>query len=125
VDERLDPEKATRAAARHLRDLHAMFDGDWHLAMAGYNMSPGRLKRALAAAERRLGRKATFWDVYDNIPRETRGYVPMFIAASLVASNPEAFNLRPVEPGPAYEYDLVPVEGMVDLSTIARLAGTN
>lgn len=125
VDERLDPEKSTRAAAKHLRDLYQMFDGDWHLALSGYNCSPGRIRRELARAERRLGRKATFWDIYDNIPRETRNYVPMFIATALVASNPDAFNLRQVEPGPDYAYDLVPVPGMLELSTIARLAGTS
>lgn len=125
VDERLDPEKSTRAAARHLRDLYKMFDGDWHLALSGYNCSPGRIKRELARAEKRLGRKATFWDIYNNIPRETRNYVPMFIATSLVASNPDAFNLRDVKPGPKYEYDLVPVPGMLELSTIAQMSGAN
>lgn len=124
VDERLDPEKSTRAAARHLRDLYVMFDNDWQLALAGYNCSPGRIRRELARAERRLGRKANFWDIYNNIPRETRNYVPMFIATALVVSNPDAFPLREVEPGPRYEYDFVPVPGMIDLSTVAELAGT-
>src|SRR5690606_38766660 len=93
VDERLDPEKATRAAARHLKDLHKMFGGDWQLALAGYNCSPARVKRAIARAERRLNRRATFWDIYNDIPRETRNYVPMFIAAALVSSNPDAYGV--------------------------------
>ena len=125
VDERLDPEKATRAAARHLRDLYEMFDGDWHLALSGYNCSPSRIRRALRRAESRLGRKATFWDIYNDIPRETRNYVPMFIATALLASNPDAHGLQPVKPGPRYEYDYVPVQGMLDFETIASMAGTS
>lgn len=126
VDERLDPEKSTRAAARHLRDLHEMFDGDWQLALAGYNCSPARIRRAISRAERRLGRSATFWDIYNDIPRETRNYVPMFIAASLVASNPEAFDvdLDKVASGPEYAYHYVPVRGFFSLDEIADLAGT-
>lgn len=127
VDERMDPEKATRAAARHLRDLHKMFGGDWQLALAGYNCSPSRIRRAISRAESRLGRRATFWDIYDDIPKETRNYVPMFIAAALVASNPEAFDIDQsrVKSGPRYSYHYVPVHGMLALETIANLAGTD
>ncbi|NND71143.1 MAG: LysM peptidoglycan-binding domain-containing protein, partial [Rhodothermales bacterium] len=124
VDERMDPEKATRAAARHLRDLHEMF-GDWHLALAGYNYSPGKLRRKVRAAEQRLGRKATYWDVYNEIPRETRNYVPMFIAASLVASQPVAFGMEAPNPGPEYSYHVVPVYGVHSLETIAGLANSD
>lgn len=125
VDERRDPEKATRAAARHLKDLYAQFGNDWHLAMAGYNASPRTIRRAIDRAESRLGRKATFWDIYNDIPRETRGYVPMYIAAALMASNPEAFDLPPVKPGPKYEYEKVRVPGQMSLEDIARYAGTD
>jgi membrane-bound lytic murein transglycosylase D len=125
VDERNDPEKATRAAARHLKDLHRMFGGDWQLALAGYNCSPARIRRAMNRAEARLGRTPTFWDIYNDIPAETKNYVPMFIATALVASNPDAFNLRQVEPGPQYTYDLGPVPRMVSLNDIARLANTD
>ncbi len=124
VDERMDPEKATRAAARHLKDLHERF-GDWHLALAGYNYSPGKLSRKVRAAEERLGRKATYWDVYNEIPRETRNYVPMFIAASLVASQPEAFGISIPNPGPEYSYHVVPVYGVHSLETIAGLANSD
>ncbi len=127
VDERLDPEKSTRAAARHLKDLYAQFGGDWQLAMAGYNCSPARVKRAIRRAEARLGRKATFWDIYTDIPRETRNYVPMFIAASLVASNPEEFglSLNNVNSGPEYAYHYVPVRGFLSLSDIAAMSRTD
>ncbi len=124
VDDRMDPEKSTRAAARHLKDLYKMF-GDWHLALAGYNYSPGKLRRHLRNAERRLGRKATFWDVYRNIPRETRNYVPMFIATSLMLSQPELFRIEKSGDGPIYEYHHVPVYGMLRLSEVADMAGTN
>ncbi len=124
VDERLDPEKSTRAAARHLKDLYDIF-GDWHLALAGYNFSPGKLKRIVRRIEARLNRKATFWDVYPYIPRETRNYVPMFIATALVVSNAKVFGLPEVTPGPRYEYDYVPITGVLDLQTIAELANTN
>ncbi len=125
VDERLDPEKATRAAARHLKDLFEMFDQDWHLAMAGYNCSPGRVKRAIRQTEARLGRKATFWDIYRLLPRETRGYVPMFIATALMISNPDAFDLNEAEQGQRYEYDYVGIKHVMSLTDVARMAGTS
>lgn len=124
VDERLDPEKSTRAAAQHLRDLYTMF-GDWHLALAGYNCNPLVIERALRKARQRLGRAPTFWDIYDDIPEETRNYVPSFIATALIISNPAAFDLDRVEPGPHYAFDYVPVEGVLSLDTVAELAGVD
>ncbi|MDX1428711.1 MAG: LysM peptidoglycan-binding domain-containing protein, partial [Rhodothermales bacterium] len=124
VDERMDPEKSTRAAARHLNDLYKMF-GDWHLALAGYNYSPGKLRRHIRRVERQTGRKATFWDVYRYIPRETRNYVPMFIATALMVSQPDAFGLQKNDPGPTYEYHHVPVYGILSLAKIAEMAGTD
>ena len=122
VDERMDPEKATRAAARHLKDLYEMYDGDWQVAIAGYNCSPRCIRRAI----RKSGKaNATFWDIYPYLPSETRNYVPMFIAAALLTSNPDAADLRHVRPGPEYAYDYVPVEGMVSLKTIAEVARTD
>ena len=123
-DERLDPEASTRAAARHLLELYEMF-GDWQLAISGYNCNPAKIRRELNRAEQRLGRKATFWDIYNHIPRETRGYVPAYIATALLMSNPEAFNLPPVEPGPRYEFDLIPVKSGTTLATVAQHAGTD
>lgn len=125
VDERMDPEKATRAAARHLRDLHTMFGGDWQLALAGYNCSPARIKRALRRAESRLGRTPTFWDIYDDIPRETRNYVPQFIATALLVSNPSALDLTSLTPGPRYTYERVAVKGPLPLDRAAELAGVD
>lgn len=124
VDERLDPEKSTRAAARHLRDLYVMF-GDWHLALAGYNCNPMIIKRAVQQARQRLGREPTFWDIYDDIPEETRHYVPTFIATAFIVSNPGAFDLDRVDPGPRYTFDYVPVEDLLPLDTVAELAGVD
>ena len=122
VDERRDPEKATRAAARHLRDLHNRF-GDWHLALAAYNCGAGCVSRAIRRSDED---DPTYWDVYYNLPRETRGYVPMFIAAAIVMSNPEAYDMPAVEPDPPYAYDYVAVRGsMLSLSEIAEMSGTS
>lgn len=124
IDERLDPERATRAAARHLIELYEMF-GDWQLAIAGYNCNPAVIRREVARAEARLGRPATFWDIWNNIPRETRGYIPTFIAVSLLMSNPDAFNLGDAASGPVYQFDVVPVRGGTSLSSLAENAGTD
>ncbi len=121
VDERQDPEKATRAAARHLKDLHDRF-GDWQLALAAFNCGGGCVSRAV---RRSSEPDPTYWDVYDRLPRETRGYVPMFIATTLIASNPEAYGIDPARPAPTYAYDYVWVPGsMLSLGEIADLAGT-
>jgi membrane-bound lytic murein transglycosylase D len=121
VDERRDPEKATRAAARHLRDLYEEF-GDWHLAMAAFNCGAGCVRGALRRTE---GSDPSYWDAYDHLPRETRGYVPMFIAAAHVMQNPEAYGFEPAPPTPAFSYDYVAVHGsMLSLGTLADLSGT-
>jgi membrane-bound lytic murein transglycosylase D len=75
IDERMDPEKSTDAACRYLRDLYGMFK-DWELALAAYNTGPGNVRKAI----RRSGYKDTFWDIYPHLPRETRAYVPQFVA---------------------------------------------
>ncbi|MFD1000566.1 LysM peptidoglycan-binding domain-containing protein [Ohtaekwangia kribbensis] len=75
IDERMDPEKSTESACRYLRDLYNMFH-DWELALAAYNTGPGNVKRAI----RKSGYKRTFWEIYPNLPRETRSYVPQFVA---------------------------------------------
>ena len=123
IDERNDPVKATRAAARHLRDLYEMF-GDWHLALAAYNCGPTRVRRAVDRFQANGRRKANFWDIYRELPRETRNYVPMYIAAAMVATDPASFGLSRVEPGPSYEFDVVEVEGPMDLQVAAELAET-
>lgn len=118
VDERSDPEKATVAAARYFKQLYEMF-GDWHLALASYNGGPGRVQRAL----RRSGRR-DFWSLSASsryLPRETRNYVPMILAAAIIAKNPVKYGFEAVDPAPpAIETVEVPP---VDLRRIAEWAG--
>ena len=118
VDERRDPEKATRAAARHLKDLYEIW-GDWHLAMANYNISPRGLNRAI----RRAGGKKDYWEAYPYLPRETRGYVPGFIATAMIGLNPEEFGFQRKYEGDPYSYEVVEVEGLMPLDALAGAAG--
>lgn len=121
VDERSDPEKSTVAAARYLKTLNQMFDGDWHLAMASYNGGPGRVQRAM----RRTGLD-DFWKLAarrNALPRETREYVPMILAAIVVARNPARYGFD-FTPDAPLTYDTVVLERPVDLRRVAEWAGT-
>lgn len=102
-DERLDPEKATRAAARHLHDLYTLL-GDWHLAMAAYNCGPLCVERAV----QRTG-YADFWELKSRnaLPRETSNYVPAILAMAIVSKNLSAYGLPPVAADPALEVDTI------------------
>lgn len=90
VDDRRDPLKATYAAAKYLKDLYNIF-GDWSLAIAAYNCGPGNVKKAIARSKD----KTDFWGIYNHLPRETRGYVPAFIAATYIMSYYKEHNLCP------------------------------
>jgi len=92
VDERRDPHKSTEAAARYLKDLYAIY-GDWNLVIAAYNCGPGNVNKAIA----RSGGKHDYWQIYYNLPRETRGYVPAFIAANYIMNFYDKHNICPVE----------------------------
>ncbi|RNC79452.1 MAG: LysM peptidoglycan-binding domain-containing protein [Balneola sp.] len=118
VDERRDPEKATRAAARHLKDLHNIW-GDWHLAMANYNISPRGLNRAI----RRAGGEKDYWAAYPYLPRETRGYVPGFIATTMINMSPEEFGFQKNYGKDPYSYDVVEVDGLMPLEEMAKIIG--
>lgn len=118
VDERKDPIKATRAAAQHLNDLYEVW-GDWHLAMANYNISPRGLRRAINAA----GGEEDYWVAYPYLPRETRGYVPGFIAATMIAMNPEEFGFQRDYGREAYSFEIAEVDGLMPLEKLAEAAG--
>ncbi|HEY7816659.1 MAG TPA: LysM peptidoglycan-binding domain-containing protein, partial [Vicinamibacteria bacterium] len=119
VDDRFDPEKATRAAARHLKDLYDEF-GDWYLAMAAYNAGPRRIERAIQRSGNR-----DFWALSQKrfLPRETRSYVPLILAATLIGKNPEAYGFTRPSASPL-EFDVVDIDAPIDLETAAESAGT-
>ena len=121
IDERADPEKATRAAAKYLKTLNSMFDGDWQLALASYNGGPGRVQRAM----RRSGR-TDFWKLSASaryLPRETRDYVPLVFAAIIIARNPAEYGLN-VQPIAAPRYEMLELPAAVDLRRLAAWIAT-
>jgi len=116
VDDRQDPEKSTRAAARHLRDLYAQF-GDWYLAMAAYNSGPGTVQ----AAVRRTG-YADFWELYRRnvLPKETRNYVPIILAVTIMTKNLSQYGFDDVSMDQPAAYDSVNISYPVDLRLVAE-----
>lgn len=116
VDERRDPIKSTIGAARHLQDLFRQFS-DWRLAMAAYNSGAGRVSRAITKAGTR-----DFWQL--ELPRETRNYVPLFMAAAIIAKDPQLFGFEAAEQEPAFAYDEVVLPSKwpyVDLVAAAKI----
>ncbi len=115
IDERQDPEKATRAAAQHLRDLYGQF-GDWYLAMAAYNCGPGNVQKAIE----RTG-YADFWELYKRnvLPRETRNYVPIILALTLIAKDAAHYGIQ-VDPEQPVPTDVVKPGRAIDLRLVAE-----
>ena len=121
IDERSDPEKATHAAAKYLKTLNRIFDGDWHLALASYNGGPGRVQRAM----KRTGRD-NFWALSAGtriLPRETREYVPMILAAMVIARNPGQYGFQLATTN-LEAHEAVKVVGPLDLRRVAEWTGT-
>jgi membrane-bound lytic murein transglycosylase D len=116
VDDRQDPEKSTKAAARHLKDLYHQF-GDWYLAMAAYNSGPGNVQQAV----HRTG-YVDFWELYKRnvLPKETKNYVPIILAMTIMSKNPSQYGLDSVQADPPERYDVVPVNYPVDLRLVAE-----
>jgi membrane-bound lytic murein transglycosylase D len=116
VDDRQDPEKSTRAAAHHLKDLYSEF-GDWYLAMAAYNSGPGTVQSAV----KRTG-YADYWQLYKRnvLPKETRNYVPIILAVTIMAKNPEQYGLDKIVPEKPVPYDTVRIDYPVDLRLVAE-----
>ena len=115
VDERRDPVKATRAASAHLVDLYEMFD-DWYLAMSAYNAGAGRIQRAI-----RLHQTNDYWQLY-SLPRETRNYIPTYLAAAMICRDPAKYGFKMPVNNPL-KYDEVLLEKSADINVLARSAG--
>lgn len=119
IDERMDPEKATDAACRYLRDLHRMFN-DWELALAAYNTGPGNVRKAI----RRSGYKKSFWEIYPKLPRETRSYVPQFVAIIYAMNHLEEHNFFDEGEEMLVRSDTLHVKSFVNFETLASLTGS-
>lgn len=118
VDERRDPIKATWAAARYLKELYAIY-GDWNLVIAAYNCGPGTINKAI----RRANGKTDYWDIYNLLPKETRGYVPAFIAANYVMTYYCDHNICPMETNIPASTDTVQVNKNLHFKQIADICG--
>lgn len=118
VDERMDPEKSTEAACQYLGDLYAMFH-DWELALAAYNSGPGNVRKAI----RRSGYKKDFWEIYRYLPRETRSYLPQFIAIMYTLNYADEHNLFETPEPALVASDTLSVNHFLHFETFANLTG--
>lgn len=116
VDERRDPIKSTWAAARYLKELHGIYN-DWNLAIAAYNCGPGNVNKAI----RRAGGKTDYWEIYSYLPKETRGYVPAFIAANYVMTYYCDHNICPMETNIPADTDTIQITNRLHFEQIADL----
>ena len=114
IDERNSIEQATRASARHLKDLAKRYNGNWELAMAAYNTGAGNIDRAISRAG-----TANFWMIYPYIAQETRNYVPNILAVILIAKNPEKYGFKGIKPDAPWSYDVVQVPTATSLQLVA------
>ncbi|NOX46296.1 MAG: LysM peptidoglycan-binding domain-containing protein [Chlorobi bacterium] len=119
VEDRFDPYKSTDAACRHLQDLYDIY-GNWSLALAAYNSGAGNVNRAI----RRAGGVKSYWAIWPYLPRETRGYVPAFIAVVYIMNYPAEHNLYPIKPDFFFaETDTVIVNDVLSFDQISELMG--
>ena len=118
IDERRDPIASSHAAARFLKDLYKMY-GDWTLVIAAYNCGPGNVNKAI----RRAGGKRNYWDIYYYLPRETRGYVPAFIAATYAFHYHNEHKLKPVPMSLPATVDTLMISGMLHFNQVSEVLG--
>ncbi len=122
LDERRDPEKATRAAARFLADLYNEFDGDWYLAVASYNAGPGKLRQAIKKYNTR-----DFWALCRGsyLQTETKNYLPKLLAALIIAKEPEKYGFTDLDYHDPISYETVKLPSSTDLEVVARLSDSD
>lgn len=122
VDERMDPVKATMAAAMYLKDLYSLFNNDWYLAAAGYNAGEGKISRAIKQYD-----TSDFWEISKGayLKKETKDYVPKLLAAVIIAKDPAKYGFTEVASVPFVEYDTVTINSRTDLELVALLTGTS
>jgi len=117
IDDRMDPEKSTAAAAKYLKSLYKMF-GNWEVALAAYNCGPGNVRKAI----RRSGGKTSFWGIYDFLPQETRSYVPQFQAMLYILNHLDEHNLHLEEPSYPIEFEKVSFDKTFHLERLAAIS---
>ncbi len=117
VDERLDPEKATKSAIEYLKELHQIF-GDWSTVLAAYNCGEGRVLRVIRT--QKVNYLDNFWDLYERLPRETARYVPKFMATLHIINNPEIIGLDSIDVYPPLKYESITISKQAHLKDIAK-----
>ena len=117
IDERMDPEKSTRAAIEYLKELHQLF-GDWSTVLAAYNCGEGRVLRLIRGQN--INYLDNFWDLYQRLPRETARYVPRFLATLHILNDPEAYGLDQISVDPPLDYETVVVNKQIHLTNVAK-----
>ena len=120
VDERRDPVKSTRAAARYLKDLYEIYH-DWNLVLAAYNCGPGTINKAI----RRAGGATDFWSIYNFLPKETRGYVPAFIAANYIMTYYCEHDISPMSMQMPEGTDTIHISRPLNLNQVADVCNIN
>jgi membrane-bound lytic murein transglycosylase D len=118
IDDRMDPEQSTDAAAKYLKSLYQMF-GNWEVALAAYNCGPGNVRKAI----KKSGGKKTFWEIYDHLPKETRSYVPQFQAMMYIMRYAEHHNLILENPTFPIAYEKVRFNQSLNLENLAQVSG--
>jgi len=116
VDERLDPEKATEAACMYFKDMYALYK-DWHLVLAAYNCGPGNVNKAI----RRSGGKTDFWEIFPHLPKETRSYVPLFIAATYIMNYSCEHNICPIKTNLPLATDTIMVNKLLHFQQVSEV----
>ncbi|MDR2138723.1 MAG: transglycosylase SLT domain-containing protein [Tannerella sp.] len=115
IDERLDPHKATHAACRYFKEMYEMY-GDWYFTLAAYNCGPGNVNKAI----HRAGNKTDFWDIFPYLPRETRSYVPLFIAAAYIMTYHCEHNLCPIRTNLSVASDTLVINRLLHLRQVSE-----